>query len=170
MLLQRPQAPGIQPESGQMPRGSFCGTFMMKMQASGVGQEDPSTASPEAPKRSVLLRVLGPHSEQVCTCPMKGPWASGGPVPGLLERPLWSGGRVCTALLDWSLHLPQEQPLRSSWPSSFTSRTAMGSCCSATTDSWARRHRHLGLPGGRGGLRGAGLWGPLGCPQGGPGP
>ncbi|XDA88415.1 hypothetical protein R6Z07F_018079 [Ovis aries] len=47
-----------------MPRGSFCGTFMMKMQASGVGQEDPSTASPEAPKRSVLLRVLGPHSEQ----------------------------------------------------------------------------------------------------------
>ncbi|KAG5196167.1 hypothetical protein JEQ12_011803 [Ovis aries] len=38
------------------------------MQASGVGQEDPSTASPEAPKRSVLLRVLGPHSEQELQC------------------------------------------------------------------------------------------------------
>ena len=80
----------------------------------GGGEEDPSMASPEAPKRSVLLGVLGAHSKQVCTFPMKGPWASGGPVSGLLERPLWSGGRVCMALFDRSLHLPQEQPLRSS--------------------------------------------------------
>ncbi|KAI4530333.1 hypothetical protein MG293_019222 [Ovis ammon polii] len=34
----------------------------------GGGAGGPSTASPEAPKRSVLLRVLGPHSEQELQC------------------------------------------------------------------------------------------------------
>lgn len=42
MLLQRPKAPGIQTELGQMPWGSFCSTFMMKMQASGVGRRTPA--------------------------------------------------------------------------------------------------------------------------------
>lgn len=44
-------------------------------------------ASPEAPKQSVLLGVLGAHSEQVCTFPMKGPWASGGLFLGSWKDP-----------------------------------------------------------------------------------
>lgn len=93
----------------------------------------------------MLLQVLGPHSEQVCTCPMKGPRASGGLFLGSWKDPSGLGAGLHGA--------PWLEPAS---PPGAASEEQLAVFLHVTRcngilllrhhGQLALRHRHLGLP------------------------